>query len=961
VFRAKGISADSPEVAVKVVRPGHSDPSILQRFERERRALAAMDHPSIARVLDAGNTATGLPYFVMELVRGKAITEFCDRHSMPLTERLKLFVQVCQGVQHAHQKGVIHCDLKPSNVLVESSVNGPRAKVIDFGIARPTLERSLGGLTSVASVGQFAGTPAYMSPEQTGTGGDIDTRSDIYSLGMLLYELLAGQPAFPFEELRQAAIDEVLRRIREQEPVRPSARLAMLVPERRAALARLRNCDSARLPGLVRGDLDWIVMRALEKDRARRYATASGLAADVERHLRFEPVVAGPPTWSYRFSRLVRRNRPTVIAVASIAVALVVGTVVSATQAARARRAEAEQFHLRVLAEAAGKISRAEAAKRQQVARFLQDMLGAVGPSVALGRDTRLLREILDTTAQRVDRDFKEQPEVEAELRSVIGNVYDDLGEYTKAEVMLRSALDLRKSALGPKHPTVADSLVDLGSVLQHRRLAPAAEAEFRRALELRREILGADHTNVAAALNNVGAALFQQGKFNDAGRLHHEALAIQERHVGRESTSAATTLHNLANVLIATGDYAEAEKVLRQVEGIRRKAYGDPHPLLATTLGNLGSVLWYAGKREEAESKYLATLEMQRNLLGSEHPDLATSLHNLACIQLERGRLPDSEASFRDALAMRIKLLGADHADVASTLSAQASALLTLCRFQEAESSQRKALDIQRKVVGGTHPDVGVSLNNLGDILRARGEYPQAETALAQALEILKKAVGERHQLVAIVLATQANVYRDSGRIDLALELHREVLRLREETLGRDHPDYGQSLHDLATTLLRAKKPSEAEPLLRSAIELRRRVLTPTHPDLADSLEAYSAALNALGRFPDALAAARESQKIFALALPADWHAFSSSAQVGVVLFDQEEKHTAVPPSRESTMNYREAETLLREAMEGFHGVEQQIPAANRARMSEVSEKLALLYEKTGRPDEARKWKTKP
>jgi serine/threonine protein kinase len=448
-------------VALKVVKLGMDTRSVIARFEAERQALAMMDHPNIAKVLEAGATDAGRPYFVMELVGGTKITDYCQQQNLGIRERLDLFIQVCRAIQHAHQKGIIHRDIKPSNVLVATQDGVPVPKVIDFGIAKAT-QGKLTDQTVFTAFEQFLGTPAYMSPEQTQLGGlDVDTRSDIYSLGVLLYELLTGKTPFDTTELLAAGLEAMRRAIQEKEPPTPSTRLAQ---ERSAnGSAASGKSEIVNRKSEIDRDLDWIVMKCLEKDRARRYETANGLAMDVQRHLSNEPVAAGPPGTFYRVSKFVRRNRTGVAAVAIVATLLVLGAVVSTLQARQqsflrqqALNAQVKELHERQNAQA-------EAAKSKLVAGFLKDMLQAVGPSRALGRDTTLLREILDRTAGRVSKDLTNQPEVEIELRHILAGTYYDLQLYPRAEQMDRENLQLSRTRLGPENPHVAESLLELG------------------------------------------------------------------------------------------------------------------------------------------------------------------------------------------------------------------------------------------------------------------------------------------------------------------------------------------------------------------------------------------------------------------------------------------------------------------------------------------------------------------
>ena len=439
VYMAEQTDPVRRRVAVKVIKLGMDTKTVVARFDAERQALALMEHPNIARVLDGGATSAGRPYFVMELVHGVPITRFCDQHNLSAAERIRLFIQVCHAVQHAHQKGVIHRDLKPSNILVAEHDGAPLAKVIDFGVAKATQGR-LTEHTLFTAFEQFVGTPAYTSPEQATLGSDdIDTRSDIYSLGVLLYELLTGRTPFDAKALAQAGLDEARRQIREVEPPRPSTRLSTMDGDTLDSTARDRSTVPPKLIALVRGDLDWIVMRCLEKDRRRRYETANDLALDLQRHLEDEPVTARPPTTAYRFRKTIQRHKLAATAIAAVTLSLLTGLGVATwsfvkEKAARERAVAAEQK------------ARSEAKKSEQVAKFLQAMLQGIGPSVALGRDTTLLREIADKTAARLETDLSDQPEVAAELRATLGKVYYELGEFERARLMFEEALRLGRN-----------------------------------------------------------------------------------------------------------------------------------------------------------------------------------------------------------------------------------------------------------------------------------------------------------------------------------------------------------------------------------------------------------------------------------------------------------------------------------------------------------------------------------
>jgi serine/threonine protein kinase len=550
VFKAEQEEPIRRFVALKVIKRGMDSEQVIARFEAERQALALMDHPNIAKVLDAGADAAGRPFFVMELVPGPKITDYCDAHKLSLRQRLDLFIQVCQAIQHAHQKGVIHRDIKPSNVLVSEADGVPVPKVIDFGIAKAAQGQRLTEETVSTAFAQFLGTPAYMSPEQAGLRGqDIDARSDIYSLGMLLYELLTAQPAFDAKTLGKAAMDEILRFIREKEPPRPSARLTTLTPAELETVAQCRQVEPANLPRLLRGDLDWIVMRAVEKDRARRYETANGLAQDIQRYLDHEPVLARPPSRVYRLQKVIRRNRLAFAAAGIVLAALIIGLGLSTWLYSRERAAVKRA----VAAEAVAKKSAVEIAMADDYIEFHKQLLKGVGPAVARGRDTRLLREILDKTSERLRKDLTARPEEEAELRSTLGGVYAEVGDYGAAEKMHSAALALRRQS-NPESQKVADSLNDLANVFYRQGKLTNAETMHREALAMRKKLLGQKHAQVAESLSNLANVLREQGRLREAEAMFREALAMRRELLGNNHADTARSLDNLAGVLSLEG-----------------------------------------------------------------------------------------------------------------------------------------------------------------------------------------------------------------------------------------------------------------------------------------------------------------------------------------------------------------------------------------------------------------------
>jgi eukaryotic-like serine/threonine-protein kinase len=557
-------------VALKVIKLGMDTKSVIARFEAERQALALMDHPNIAKVLDAGATETGRPFFVMELVRGIKVTDYCDQNNHSTEQRLELFTQVCRAVQHAHQKGIIHRDLKPSNILVTLHDGVPVPKVIDFGIAKATSDQRLTDKTVFTAFEQFIGTPAYMSPEQAEMSGlDIDTRSDIYSLGVLLYELLTGRTPLDADELLRSGMSEMRRKIRETEPPRPSTRLSTMHAADLSTIAKHRQAEAPRLIHLVRGDLDWIVMKCLEKDRARRYETSNGLAADIERYLSSEPIAARPPSGFYRLQKMVRRNKAAFTAAAAIAVMLIVGVVVSTWQAVRAtsekRRADEQ------------------AAIATSITRYLQQMLGSITPSSGKSFDYTV-RQLLDDYAADLEKQLPNHPEVEAALQTTLGESYAVLGERDKAQNHLSRALELRRRAFGENHEKYAESLVECAQPNANPPNTLAArEVELRQALSIYRA-RGIGGGPVIRALRVLAWNLTSQSrdwdaaKWNDVELVAKEALMEARKFPGTNFTEMASVLQSWASSKLALGHYAEAEMIVREALALDLKLRPD-HP----------------------------------------------------------------------------------------------------------------------------------------------------------------------------------------------------------------------------------------------------------------------------------------------------------------------------------------------------------------------------------------------
>jgi len=711
------------QVALKILKPGIDTKNVIARFEAERQALALMEHPNIAKVLDAGATETGRPYFVMELVRGIKITDYCAQHSLTMHKRLNLFSQVCRAVQHAHQKGIIHRDIKPTNILVTTDSEGkPLPVMIDFGIAKATANQCLTDKTLFTSLEMFIGTPAYMSPEQAMlTNVDVDTRSDIYSLGILLYELLTGSTPFDTRKLLAAGFDEIRRVIREQDPLRPSLHLSKMSKADLTTIAHRQRSEPPLLLRAIRGDLDWIVIKALEKDRARRYDTANSLALDIERFLANEPVSARAPSTWYKFRKAGQRNKLLFISISVFVLLLVAAMTVVSILLVRERQAHLE--------------TQAEAVKSEQITQFLEDMLRGVGPSYAQGRDTAMLKEILDRTAQRVSAEMTNQPETEIEMRKLIGRVYLEIGEYGRAAEMQRDTLAIDRKLFGAESAESAAALNDLGlTYARDVRPAPAVAVD-EEALAIRRRIFGNDNTNVAESLNNLGAMYTQEGRNEDGEKCIREALAIREKWFGTNSLETASSLRSLCIIQGDKGQWAESEKMAGEVLAIRRAKLGPEDPLVATSLGDLAWTEGGLGKQDVAESLELEALAMRRKLFGETHQDVAKSIYMVGDRLRQRGKYEDALSYLNEALAMQLKLHGLNHPNTLDTLHSLGLTFEAENKLPEAEKAYREAVDGWRGFGETDIPQAAAAFQSLTGLLVAQKKLDDAEAVLNQEL----------------------------------------------------------------------------------------------------------------------------------------------------------------------------------------------------------------------------------
>ncbi len=643
------------KVALKIIKLGMDTKEVVARFEAERQALALMDHPNIAQVHDGGATDSGRPYFVMELVRGVSITEYCDKNSLPTVERLDLFASVCQAVQHAHQKGVIHRDIKPSNVLVTLHDGLPLIKIIDFGVAK-AMHTRLTEKTLFTRYEQFIGTPAYMSPEQAEMSAlDVDTRTDIYSLGVLLYELLTGATPFHAAQIDGVGLLEIQRRIREESPLRPSLRISTTAD---ATIAQTHGLDSASLSRRLRGDVDWIVMKALEKERSRRYATASEFAEDIRRHMKKEPVLAGPPGAAYRLRKFLDRNRTPVFSAILIAIALIIGMIGT--------------WLGKVQADHNANLAREEAQLTTVALDFLLSTLALSNPNIALNPEVTMVT-VLDHTAEKASEVFAGQAWAEARIRGTIGRAYTALSESEKAEIQLNLALELAEK------------------INQNGRANILGRPTFS-SFEL---------YQVLWALTNVSFNLDRSNAFEISKRAHNAGMAcIAEQH-----PELAELLGNFVK-FVEGGAWSVAPDALDGVEEIFAEsvsrsrstlAHKDPlWAIVADTFLAGGYLVWYTPHEHHSEDFFGMALQIQRKELPPDHPDIAASVVLLVGILNNLGKEKQAEDLIRDTITALRRVHREGAFPIAKAESVLGATLVKQGRFAEAEpilQSSHKAI----------------------------------------------------------------------------------------------------------------------------------------------------------------------------------------------------------------------------------------------------------------------------
>ncbi len=731
VFLAEQQQPIRRQVALKIIKLGMDTRDFVTRFESELQAMAKMDHPYIAQVHDAGATDRGRPYFVMEYIQGVPLLQYCDEHRMGIEDRIELFTKICEGIQHAHQKAIIHRDLKSSNVLVVEENGEAWPKIIDFGVAK-VLGEKITEQTIQTQMGQIMGTPEFMSPEQADlTGGSIDTRTDVYLLGEVLYELLSGLPPFDSEEMRKSGIDGMLYKIRMIDPPRPSIRLKELGREAES-LAAVRGLSADKLIHLLSGDLDWIVMMALEKSPDLRYQTAHAMIADLRNYRASLPITARPPSTSYRVRKFVNRHRTGVAAAGFVFVAIILGITGTTVGMIRSQRAE--------------KLASTEAATAKEVSDFMVGLFEVSDPGEARGNAVTA-REILERGVMRIEQELTGQPFTQARLMNTMGRVYMELGLYGESKELLAKSLD---------------TMVEL-------------DAE--------------DDPQAAVILNDFGHLQRERGEFATARTYLESALAIREENFGPKHELVAQSLNSLANLFYAQGEYDEALQAYERALAIREGNLGPDHPEVAIILKNIGAVHMVTRDYQLAEEALARSLAIRETSLPANHPDISNSLTALAVFFDELGKYEKSLEYFERSLAIRETVYGPDHPQVAENLSGMASVLGYMGDFEQSDELFKRALRFYEDSLGPEHPKVGATLVSFGYMLFDSGRNSQAESTLERGLAIIAESSGPNSVKMQRGLEVLGLIKQRNQEFEEALDYFERVREVQETNFG---PDYG-------------------------------------------------------------------------------------------------------------------------------------------------------------------------
>lgn len=792
-------------VAIKLLRYGMDSEQVIARFRYERQILASLEHPNIGQLFDGGTTKSGLPYFVMEYIEGQTIDAYCDANKLTTVERLQLFQKVCSAVHYAHQNLVVHRDIKPGNILVTPDGT---PKLLDFGIAKLLNPGLYAPSMQPLTVMLNPMTPDYASPEQV-KGQPVTTVSDVYSLGVLLYELLTGHRPYRVQNFTPQEIERV---VCHQEPERPStavnrredivtadgATKMTLTPD---LVSKTREGQPERLRRKLEGDLDNIVLMAMRKEPNRRYISVEQFSEDIRRHMEGRPVIARKDTTSYRVGKFIKRNRIAVTVAMAFLVLLLGSTAAITIQSVKASR---------------------ERDKARQVSTFLVDIFKVSNPTQSRG-ETITAREILDKGTEKIDTELKDQPEAQALMMQTIGEVHVSLALFDSAIPLLERALKIRQELFGNEDLSVAQSMNELGVAKYRKAQYDEAEPLLREALRIRRKLLGKEHRDIAETLNGLGLVLFDLEKNTEAEAVYREGLAMQRNLLGSEHEDYAMGLNNLGLALYNQGLYAEAETMLKEALAIDRRVLGNEHSSVALNLGNLASTLQREGKDEEAEGYFREAIAINRKILGENHRDLGAPLNGLGFVMINQGNFAEAEKLFREALAIFKSTVGEENPSVATMTDNVGFALYNQGKYEEAEIMYRKALAMYRKVLGEENNSATRCMIKIAELHCDQGDYATTESMLSRVQQIHRKIYPQGHSDIAAPLLILARVAIARSKPQEAEKMVQEALQIRKDKLPADSYLISNAESALGECLAEQKRFAEAESMLINSFQYIR------------------------------------------------------------------------------------------------------------------------------------------